>query len=114
MEKCPAPEETNQNVTIPLFLIALPRTKKLLEILNSPLCHTVIKVEDYQAEICLTQCYNNRKFSHIWVHCRQHPHCLSCRCSHRHKGYPEKENNYTLKDVMEEQTRCQHQQQIDQ
>jgi hypothetical protein len=73
----PSPHGGNQQVTLPLSLITLPRSSTSAEIFKvMNLCHIIIKVEVYRAQTGLTQCYNCQKFGHVWPNCRQPPHCL--------------------------------------
>jgi hypothetical protein len=61
-------------VTIPLFLVTLPRTTKSQELFKlSNLCHVAIKVEAYRSQNPLTQCYNCQKSGKIWANCKQPP-----------------------------------------
>jgi hypothetical protein len=85
--------EGTTTVNLPLFLTTLPRTTKSQDIFNlSSLCHIAIKIERYKVQNVLTQCYNCQKFGHVWVNCRQPPHCMWCWANHLHKDCPEKEN----------------------
>jgi hypothetical protein len=87
----PSPKEGNQQVTLQLFLITLPRCPKSTEIFKlTSLCHIIIKVEAYSAQTGLTQCYNCQNFGHIWANSRQPPRCLWCGGGHLHKECPEK------------------------
>jgi hypothetical protein len=62
------------NITLPLFLVTLPRTTKSSEIFQlSSLCHISIKVEAYKSQNNLTQCFNCQKFGHVWANCKQPP-----------------------------------------
>jgi hypothetical protein len=66
------------NITLPLFLVALPKTIKSSELFKlSSLCHISIKVEAYKSQNTLSQCFNCQKFGHVWANCRQPPRCLS-------------------------------------
>jgi hypothetical protein len=54
------------NITLPLFLVTLPRNTKSSEIFKlSSLCHISIKVEAYKSKNTLTQCYNCQQFGHV-------------------------------------------------
>jgi hypothetical protein len=78
-------------ITLPLFLVTLPRTAKSPEIFKlSGLCHICIKVEAYKSQSTLTQCFNCQKFGHVWANCKQPPCCMWCVGSHLHKDCPEK------------------------
>jgi hypothetical protein len=78
-------------ITLPLFLVTLPRTQKSHEIFKlSSLCHICIKVEAYKSQSSLTQCYNCQQFGHVWANCKQPPRCLCCGGGHLHKDFPEK------------------------
>jgi hypothetical protein len=80
-------------ITLPLFLVTLPRTAKSQDIFKlSSLCHISIKVEYYKSQNTLTQFYNCQKFGHVWDKCKQPPLCLWCGCGHMHRDCPEKEN----------------------
>jgi hypothetical protein len=69
--------EGTSQVNLPLFLITLLRTTKSQEIYKVyGLCHISIKVEAYEAQTGLTQCYNCQKFGHVWANCKQPPRCL--------------------------------------
>jgi hypothetical protein len=64
----PSPAEGTATVNIPFFLITIPRMSKsheIFELMN--LCHIANRVEVYNAETGLTQCYNCQKFGHIWA-----------------------------------------------
>jgi hypothetical protein len=53
-------------ITLPLFLVTLPRRAKSQEIFKlSSLCHICIKVEVYTFQSTLTQCFNFQKFGHV-------------------------------------------------
>jgi hypothetical protein len=81
------------NITLPLFLAALPRTTKSSELFKlSTLCHISIKVEAYKSHNILIQCFNYQKFGHVWANCKQPPRCLWCGGGHLHKDCPEKGN----------------------
>jgi hypothetical protein len=78
-------------ITLPLFLIILPRMTKSQDLFKLPnLCHISIKVESYKSQNALAQCYNCQKFGHVWVNCKQPPRCLWCGGCHLHKDCPEK------------------------
>jgi hypothetical protein len=80
-------------ITLPLFLVTLPRTPKSHEIFKlSSLCHICIKVEAYRSQSSLTQCFNCQQFGHVWANCKQPPRCLWCGGGHLHKDCPEKGN----------------------
>jgi hypothetical protein len=80
-------------ITLPLFLVTLPRTAKSQELFKlSGLCHICIKVEVYKSQTTLTQCFNCQKFGHVWVNCKQPPRCLWCGGGHLHKDCSEKGN----------------------
>jgi hypothetical protein len=65
------------NITLPLFLLTLPRTTKFSELFKlSSFCHISIKVEAYKSHNILTQCFNCQKFGHVWANCKQPPRCL--------------------------------------
>jgi hypothetical protein len=71
-----SPDDSNP-ITLPLFLVTLPRTQKSQEIFRlSSLCHICIKVEAYKSKSFLTQCFNCQKFGHVWANCKQPPRCL--------------------------------------
>jgi hypothetical protein len=74
-------------ITLPLFLVTLPRTTKSLELC---LCHISIKVEEYNSQNTLPQRYNCQKFGHAWANCKQPPRCLWCGGGHLHKDCLEK------------------------
>jgi hypothetical protein len=58
-------------ITLPLFLVTLPKTEKSQEIFKlSSLCH-IIKVEAYKSQTTFTQCFNRQKFGHVWGNCKQ-------------------------------------------
>jgi hypothetical protein len=60
------------NITLPLFLVTLPRKTKSPELFkHSSLCHISIKVEAYISRNTLTQCYNCQTFGHVWANCKQ-------------------------------------------
>jgi hypothetical protein len=81
------------NITLPLFLVTLPRTTKSSELFKlSSLCHISIRVEAYKSQNSLTQCFNCQKFGHVWANCKQPPRCLWCGGGHLHKDCPEKGN----------------------
>jgi hypothetical protein len=87
-----SPEGTT-SITLPLFLVTLPRTTKSQDSFKlSNLCHISIKVESYKSQNTLTQCYNCQKFGHVWANCKQPPCCLWCGGSHLHKDCPENGN----------------------
>jgi hypothetical protein len=66
-------------ITLPLFLVTLPRTAKSQEMFKlTSLCHISIKVEAYKTTNVLTQCYNCQQFGHVWANCKQPPRCLWC------------------------------------
>jgi hypothetical protein len=89
------PEETKV-ITLPLFLVTLPRTPKSQEIIRLPsLWHIAIRVEAYRNQNSLTQCQNCQQFGHIWANCKQPPRCLWCGGGHLHKECPEKENAFS-------------------
>jgi hypothetical protein len=78
-------------VTLPLFLITLPRTTKSQKLLKlSNLSHIAIKVEAYRSQNPLAQCYTCQKFGHVWANCKQPPRCLWCGGGHLHRDCPEK------------------------
>jgi hypothetical protein len=83
-------------ITLPLFLVTLPRTKKSQEIFKlSSLCHICLKVEAYRSQSSLTQCFNCQQFRHVWANCKQTPPPpggLGGGGGPRHKDCPEKEN----------------------
>jgi hypothetical protein len=80
-------------ITLPLFLVNPPRTKKSQEIFKlSSLCHICIKVEAYKSQTILTQCFNCQKFGHVWANCKQPPRCFWCGGGHLHKDCLEKGN----------------------
>jgi hypothetical protein len=80
------------NITLPLFLVTLPRTTKSSELFKlSSLCHISIKVEAYKSHNIVTQCFNCQKFRHVWANCKQPPRCM-CGGGHVHKDCPEKDN----------------------
>jgi hypothetical protein len=88
-----APEGTHI-VSLPLFLVTLPRTAKsqdVFKLIN--LCHIAIRVEAYKAQNGLTQCYNCHQFGHVWANCKQPSRCLWCGGGHLHKECPEKGNS---------------------
>jgi hypothetical protein len=80
-------------ITLPLFLVTLPRTRKSSDLFKfSSLSHISIKVEAYKSQNTFTQCFNCQKFGHVWANCRQPPRCLWCGSGHLHKDRPEKVN----------------------
>jgi hypothetical protein len=80
-------------ITLPLFLVTLPRTEKSQDVFKlSSLCHISMKVEAYKSQNTLTQCFNCQKFGHVWANCKQPPRCLWCGGGHLHKDCPEKGN----------------------
>jgi hypothetical protein len=67
------------NITLPLFLVTLPRTTKSSELFKlSSLRRIFIKVEAYKTHNILTQCFNCQTFGHVWANCKQPPRCLWC------------------------------------
>jgi hypothetical protein len=85
-----SPDGSNP-ITLPLFLVTLPRTQKSQENFKlSSLCHICIKVEAHKSQSSLTQCFNCQQFGHVWANCKQPPHCLWCGGGHLHKDCPEK------------------------
>jgi hypothetical protein len=79
-------------VSLPLFLITLPRSDKSQEIFQlTSLSHVMVKVEAYRAQTGLTQCYNCQQFGHIWANCKQPPKCVWCGGGHIHQECPGKE-----------------------
>jgi hypothetical protein len=71
-----SPEGTT-HITLPLFLVTLPRTTKSQDQFKlSSLCHISSKVESYKYQNALTQCYNCQKFGHVWANCKQPLCCL--------------------------------------
>jgi hypothetical protein len=87
-------QEGPTNITLPLFLVTLPRTTKSSELFKlSSLCHISIKVQACKSNKILTQCFNCQKFGHVWANCKQPPpRCLWCGGGHLHKDCPEKGN----------------------
>jgi hypothetical protein len=84
--------EGTTHITLPLFLVSLPRTTKSQDLFKlSNLCHISIKVESYKSQNILTQCYNSQKFGHVWAKCKQPPRCLWCGGGYLHRDCPEKE-----------------------
>jgi hypothetical protein len=84
-------------VTLPLFLVTLPRTTKSQELFKlSNLCHIAIKVEAYSSQNPLSQCYNCQKFGHVWANCKQPPRCLWCGAGHLHRDCPEKGSSSSI------------------
>jgi hypothetical protein len=52
-------------VSLPLFLVTLPRKEKPQAIFHlSRLCHIAMKVEAYKSQSTLTQCFNCRQFGY--------------------------------------------------
>jgi hypothetical protein len=87
-----SPQET-KIITLPLFLITLPRTPKSQEIIRlQSLCHIAIRVEACRNQNSLTQCHNCQQFGHVWANSKQPPRCLWCGGGHLHKECPEKGN----------------------
>jgi hypothetical protein len=73
-----SPERTT-SITLPLFLVTLPRKTKSQYILKlSNLCHISITVEAYKSQNALVQCCNCQKIGHVWANCKQPPRCLWC------------------------------------
>jgi hypothetical protein len=62
---------------------SLPPNADGVRMMNSSRCR-------YKAQNVM-QCYNCRRFSHVWANC-MHPPCCLCGGNHLHKGYPEKQN----------------------
>jgi hypothetical protein len=88
-----SPPVETKVISLPLFLMTLPRTPKSQEIFRLPsLCHIAIRVEAYKKQNYLTQCHNCQQFGHVWANCKQPPRCLWCGGGHLHKECPEKEN----------------------
>jgi hypothetical protein len=66
--------EYTTTATLILFLITLPRTAKLQELLTlRKHCHIAIKVEPYKSPYILLNC---EKFGHLWENCKQPPRCV--------------------------------------
>jgi hypothetical protein len=87
-----SPEGTT-HITLPMFLVTLPRTTKSQDLYKlSTLCHISIKVESYKSQNALTQCYNCQKFGHVWPNCKQPPRCLWCGGGHLHRDCQVKGN----------------------
>jgi hypothetical protein len=85
--------EGTTHITLPLFLVTLPRTTKSRDLFKlSNLCHISMKVESYKSQNALTQCYNCLKFGHVWANCKQPPSSLWRGGRHLHRDCPEKEN----------------------
>jgi hypothetical protein len=83
-------------ITLPLFLVTLPRTIESLDLFKfSSLWNISIEVEAYRTQITLTQCYNYQKFGHVWANCKQPPHCLWCGGDHLHRDCAEKGNTFS-------------------
>jgi hypothetical protein len=83
-------------ITLPLFLITLPRTPKSQEIFRlSSLCHIAIRVVAYRSQNSLMRCHNCQQFGHVWANCKQPPRCLWCGGGHLHKECPEKNTSST-------------------
>jgi hypothetical protein len=91
-----SPEGT-ASITLPLFLVTLPRTTKSQDSFKlSNLWHISIKAESSKSQDALTQCYNCQKFGHVWASCKRPPRCLWCGGCHLHKDCPEKEKGFVL------------------
>jgi hypothetical protein len=71
--------EGSTSVTVPLFLVTLPRTAKSQDVFKlSSLCRISVKIEVYKSQNALTHCYNCQKFGHVWANCMQPHRCLWC------------------------------------
>jgi hypothetical protein len=86
-----SPPEETKIITLPLFLVTLPKTPKSQIFRLPSLCHIAIRVEAYRNQSSLTQCHNCQQFGHVWANCKQPPRCLWCGGGHLHNECPEKE-----------------------
>jgi hypothetical protein len=82
-----ARQSQGSSISLPLFLIAPPRSEKSQEIFKlTSLCYIAITVELYKSQSGLTQCHNCQQFGHVWANCRQPPHA----CGVEGGGMPRK------------------------
>jgi hypothetical protein len=87
--KSPSPERGAPLVSLHLFLIALVRNQKSLNIFKiSSLCNIIVTIEAYKSKSGLTKCYNCQGFGH----CRQPSGCMWCEGGHRHRMSREAEH----------------------
>jgi hypothetical protein len=86
-----SPPEECKLISLPPFLVTLPRKAKSQGIFHLPsLRHIAIRVEAYRAQNDVTQCHNYQQFGHVWANCKQPLRCWRCGGGQLHKECPEK------------------------
>lgn len=88
----------SESYKLPLYLVTLENNLKSKEIFNlNSIQNLVIKIEAYNPQVRLRQCYRCQSFGHVLSGCQREPRCVKCGKNHLITNCPFKGENFTPK-----------------